>query len=146
MRNYKSTVKKTSPRKKKTSVELPPDKLKEFRKAEKEKEDAQKALFCQWLWDEHGLKGVPEFKFHPTRRWRIDYYFEGRVKIGLEVEGSVFTLGRHTRPQGFMADIEKYNQFSLYNIFLVRTTPSDVKIYDFYIEPNLLNLLKQILL
>lgn len=146
MRNYKSTVKKTSPRKKKTSVELPPDKLKEFRKAEKEKEDAQKALFCQWLWDEHKLKCTPEYKFHPTRRWRIDYYFEGRVKIGLECEGGVFTGGRHTRPQGFMGDIDKYNQFSAFEIYLVRTTPSDWKIYEFYIEPELLKLLKQILL
>lgn len=69
----------------------------------------------------------PEFAFHPARKWRIDFYFEanGR-KVALEVEGGVFTGGRHTRAAGFLGDIEKYNHLAMQQIFLVRCTPSNL--------------------
>lgn len=65
-----------------------------------------------------------EYQFHPNRKWRIDYYFEANgVKVGLEVEGGVWTGGRHTRPKGFLADMEKYNAMACAGILLLRTTP-----------------------
>jgi hypothetical protein len=70
---------------------------------------------------------IAEFRFHPTRRWRIDFYFEanGR-KVGLEVEGGVWTNGRHTRGKGFIKDIEKYNTMSEMGIVLLRVTPDQL--------------------
>ncbi len=70
---------------------------------------------------------VPEYRFHPDRQWRIDFYFEanGR-KVALEVEGGVFTSGRHTRGTGFLGDMEKYNAMAMQQIFLVRCTPGDL--------------------
>lgn len=53
-----------------------------------------------------------EHKFHPTRQWRFDIAFEW-AKIAVEIEGGVFTRGRHTRPMGFIADCEKYNAAAL---------------------------------
>lgn len=69
----------------------------------------------------------PEYKFHPARRWRIDWYFEanGR-KVALEVEGGVWRGGRHTNPAGFMKDMEKYNEMARMGIILLRTTPGNL--------------------
>lgn len=44
-------------------------------------------------------------------------------KIALEVEGGVWTQGRHTRPQGFLGDVDKYNTATLMGWRLFRTTP-----------------------
>ena len=67
---------------------------------------------------------VKEYRFHPQRRWRIDYYFEanGR-KVGLEVEGGVWTGGRHIRGKGFTGDMEKYNAAAGMGITIVRVVP-----------------------
>lgn len=72
---------------------------------------------------------VPEYRFHPKRKWRIDYYFEanGR-KVGLEVEGGVWEKGggRHNRAKGFIADMEKYNAATVAGIQIIRVTPGDL--------------------
>lgn len=74
-----------------------------------------------------GSMGIPmcvsEHKFHPTRNWRFDYAWPEK-RIALEVEGGVFSGGRHTNPNGFMGDMEKYNECVLHGWRLIRTTPS----------------------
>lgn len=79
---------------------------------------------------------VKEFKFHPTRRWRFDYAIPD-YKIALEVEGGVWTRGRHTRPQGFLGDIDKYNTATLMGWRVFRTTPNELY------HTATINLLKQ---
>lgn len=70
---------------------------------------------------------VPEYRFHPTRKWRIDYYFEKNGKrVGLEVEGGIWTGGRHTRAAGFKGDMEKYNAAAAEGIMIIRVTPADL--------------------
>lgn len=53
-----------------------------------------------------------EYKFHPVRKWRFDFAWADR-RIAVEVEGAVWTGGRHTRGSGFTSDCEKYNQAAL---------------------------------
>jgi very-short-patch-repair endonuclease len=65
---------------------------------------------------------VKEFRFHPIRKWRYDYAILEH-KIALEVEGGVWTEGRHTRPRGFLGDIEKYNSGTIMGWMILRTTP-----------------------
>ena len=72
-----------------------------------------------------GVECVKEYKFYPERRWRFDYAIPEH-KIALEVEGGVWTQGRHTRPQGFLGDIEKYNTATLMGWRVFRTTPTDL--------------------
>ncbi len=81
-----------------------------------------------------------EYQFHPERKWRIDFYFEanGR-KVALEVEGGVWTGGRHTRGSGFAGDMEKYNALAMAGILLVRVTP------DTLLKTPTFNMLKQVL-
>ena len=53
------------------------------------------------------LNPIPEFKFHPTRKWRFDYAFPEH-KIAIEIEGGIWIHGRHTRGRGYEKDLEKY--------------------------------------
>lgn len=69
---------------------------------------------------------VPEYKFHPKRRWRIDWFLP-EVNVGIEIEGGIWTHGRHTRPSGFLKDVEKYNIAALMGIKVYRIPHSDLK-------------------
>lgn len=68
---------------------------------------------------------VKEFKFHPVRKWRFDYAIPEH-KIALEVEGGVWTGGRHTSSVGFLNDMEKYNTATLMGWRVFRTTPDEL--------------------
>lgn len=57
--------------------------------------------------------GLPDFQRElafcaPERLWRFDYVI-GRLKLAIEIEGGIFTSGRHTRGSGFQEDLDKYN-------------------------------------
>lgn len=55
--------------------------------------------------------GVPcelEYRFDEDRKWRLDIAWP-TARVGVEVHGSVFTQGRHTRGKGFLADRSKMN-------------------------------------
>jgi hypothetical protein len=69
---------------------------------------------------------VAEYKFHPTRRWRLDWFLPS-VNVGIEIEGGIWIRGRHTRPLGFLRDIEKYNAAALMGIKLYRINHQDLK-------------------
>lgn len=74
-------------------------------------------------------EGLPrpllEHRFHPVRKWRFDYAWPEQ-KVALEVEGGVWTGGRHTRGAGFLKDMEKYNEASAMGWRIVRCQPSDL--------------------
>lgn len=68
---------------------------------------------------------VEEYRFAPPRRWRFDYAWPMQ-KVALEVEGGVFTRGRHTRGKGFMNDMAKYNAATLAGWRVFRVTPDQL--------------------
>ena len=74
---------------------------------------------------ELGLECVREFRFHPVRKWRFDYALPEH-RVALEVEGGVWTGGRHTSSSGFLRDMEKYNTASVMGWRVVRTTPKEL--------------------
>jgi very-short-patch-repair endonuclease len=82
-------------------------------------------LFTSICKKDYGLAVEKEYIFHPTRKWRFDYAIPEH-KIALEVEGGVWTRGRHTRPEGFLGDIEKYNEAALLGWRVFRVTPDDL--------------------
>lgn len=68
---------------------------------------------------------VKEYRFHATRQWRFDYALP-TYRIALEVEGGVWTGGRHTLPVGFLRDMEKYNTATLMGWRVFRCTPKEL--------------------
>lgn len=68
-----------------------------------------------------GLNLVSEFPFAKElrRKFRFDYA-DTEKRIAIELEGGVWTHGRHTRPEGYMNDIEKYNIASALGWTLIR--------------------------
>ena len=81
-------------------------------------------VILKWF-AEHGLFPVAEYRFDDTRKWRFDFAFTD-ARVALEVEGGVWTGGRHTRGSGFVKDIEKYNRAAELGWRIVRTTPSEL--------------------
>ncbi len=82
-------------------------------------------IFTQ-LCTQSGLpKPVPEFRFHPTRKWRFDFAFVDH-KVALEVEGAIWTGGRHTRGKGFTNDMIKYNSAGAMGWIVLRCQPSEL--------------------
>jgi hypothetical protein len=74
---------------------------------------------------------VREHKFHPTRRWRLDFFWASPVNhydLALECEGGTFMArSRHTSKLGFEKDVEKYNEALMHNILVLRATTTHVK-------------------
>lgn len=72
------------------------------------------------------VAGIPEYRFHPTRRWRFDRAWP-QQRVAVEIEGGVFVQGRHTRGPAFEADCEKYAAALVLGWRVLRVTPRQVK-------------------
>lgn len=67
---------------------------------------------------------TPEFRFNPQRKWRADYCWPfATPRVIVEIDGGVFTQGRHTRGKGFIADQQKTNSAQLLGFAVLRYTP-----------------------
>lgn len=51
---------------------------------------------------------VRELRFDTVRRFRFDFAWPSH-RVALEVDGGVWTRGRHTRGKGFITDMTKSN-------------------------------------
>lgn len=100
-----------------------------------------------FLWI-HGIKGptdvVVEHKFHPSRKWKFDFAHPP-TKTAIEIEGGIWTGGRHTRGKGFEGDCEKYNEATLLGWRVFRLTSKTItakeleKIASFIKQQPILN-------
>jgi len=83
---------------------------------------------------------TPEYKFHPTRRWRVDYVFLD-AKLVIEIEGGIWQYGGHNRPRWFIKDMEKYNSLTELGYHLLRYQPTKINYEQI---KNVYNILKGI--
>lgn len=68
----------------------------------------------------------PEYEFaKPLRKWRLDLAWPTCL-VALEIEGGIWTRGRHVRGAGFLKDMEKYNEAALRGWRLLRVTPGQI--------------------
>ena len=73
-----------------------------------------------------------EWPFHPERKWRFDYA-RPDLKIAIEVDGGVFTGGRHSGGVGQVKDMEKCNNACSLGWLVYHITPDDMFDYSFRI-------------
>ena len=66
-----------------------------------------------------------EFKFHPKRKWRADFHLVEKM-ILVEVEGGIWSGGRHTRGKGYLGDMEKYNAATVMGYRVIRFSTEQV--------------------
>lgn len=78
-------------------------------------------------WKAFGIPApIPEYNFCPNRKFRIDYAWP-EILLGMEIEGGIWTRGRHITPKGFLKDIEKYNMMAETGWLLLRYEPKAIK-------------------
>jgi hypothetical protein len=68
---------------------------------------------------------VPEYRFDSKRKWRFDFAWPDQ-RLALEVEGGIWTGGRHGRGKGFQEDCEKYNAATVAGWRVLRVTGGQV--------------------
>ena len=73
----------------------------------------------------NGIAFKREYRFHDVRRWRFDFALTDWW-IAIEVEGGIFTRGRHTRGSGFTSDLLKYNAAVALGWSVLRYTTAQV--------------------
>lgn len=64
---------------------------------------------------------VPEYKFS-ERKFRFDFAWPSE-RVAAEIEGGVWSRGRHTRAAGYEMDLEKYNLAASLEWRVFRYTP-----------------------
>ena len=77
-----------------------------------------------------------EYRFHPVRRWKMDFAWPDRM-VALEIEGGIYTQGRHTRGKGYENDCIKYSTAAVMGWCVIRST------YDMLADGTAFTLLEQ---
>jgi len=54
------------------------------------------------------LAPLREYRFAPPRRFRFDFAWPVQ-RVAVELEGGIWSRGRHVRGKGYETDCEKYN-------------------------------------
>jgi very-short-patch-repair endonuclease len=88
------------------------------------------------LLKEKGISFEREYRFSPPRRFRSDFAILSK-KILIEVEGAIYTGGRHTRGSGYEKDCEKYNLAASLGYIVYRIPTTWIKAND----PNMIQVL-----
>lgn len=71
---------------------------------------------------------VREHKFHPTRKWMLDFAWPDK-KIGIEVQGGIWSgkFGGHTSGTGRMRDMEKSNAATILGWKVIEVSSAHIK-------------------
>lgn len=70
------------------------------------------------------FKPVLEYRFHETRLWRFDVAWPD-YRVAVEIDGGIWSRGRHTRGKGVLGDHEKYNHAASAGWLVFRCTPQN---------------------
>lgn len=78
------------------------------------------------FWNNFGMPcPIPEYRFTPPRKWRLDYAWPD-VKLAIEIEGGVYKYCGHNSISGFIKDIDKYNALTENGWALLRYQPKKI--------------------
>jgi len=68
---------------------------------------------------------VAEHRFHDSRRWRFDFAWPTQF-LAVEIDGAIWTQGRHSRGSGILGDMAKLNAAALAGWRVLRYTPQQM--------------------
>ena len=75
-----------------------------------------------------GIAFTVEYKFHPKRKWRFDFIILRYLQyIGVEIDGGIWTQGRHSRGAGMESDMKKLNEAAIMGYKVLRFSTGMVK-------------------
>lgn len=66
-----------------------------------------------------------ELQFHPTRKWAFDFAWKAE-RVALEIDGAIWTQGRHTRGSGRLGDMEKQSEAAALGWRIIYRTPQNL--------------------
>lgn len=96
---------------------------KERKRAEREKHQAMFAMQLR-------AAGFTNFKrevlFHAKRDWRLDFA-DQQIGLAIEIDGGVYTQGRHTRGDGYTEDCIKLAEATILGWTVLRFTTGQVE-------------------
>lgn len=81
-----------------------------------------------------------EYIFARPRLWRFDFAI-AELRLAIEIEGGIYTSGRHTRGKGYHSDMIKYRTATYLGWDVVRYTPDEVNKAQTYEE--IINFIKK---
>lgn len=96
-------------------------------------ENANAIKFLFFLRAHNINKPDREYKFLESRRFRFDFAWP-EEKIAVEIEGGIWSGGRHTRGKGYQKDMEKYNLAVLEGWRVLRFTPDQINKNETYVN------------
>lgn len=73
----------------------------------------------------HDEDGPCLHSYEHGRNWRCDFAWPD-LRLIVEVEGGLYTQGRHVRPSGFTKDLQKYNEIAAAGWKLLRFSRREV--------------------
>jgi len=83
-------------------------------------------MLKQWFVT-YGLpEPVTEHRFHPTRKWRFDAAIPS-AKVAIEVNGGIWTRGRHMRGSGYIGDRMKINAAQILGWIVLEFATDQIK-------------------
>ena len=74
---------------------------------------------------------MEEYRFHPTRRWRFDFA-RPDIRLAIEIDGGVWSGGRHSGGAGQIKDMEKGNAAVALGWQILHFTPQQAKNNEAY--------------
>lgn len=99
-------------------------------KAKRDADRRKLAAAFEQVWQAlEGPELVAEHRFHPVRNWQADYAHIG-ARVIVELEGGVWTGGRHNRGKGYIEDCRKYNSAAALGWTVFRIATGMVSVDD----------------
>lgn len=68
---------------------------------------------------------VAEYRFHPTRKWRLDWAWVEQ-RLAVEVDGGIWVRGAHGRGIGIQRDQEKGREAAALGWRIIRCQPKEL--------------------
>ena len=66
-----------------------------------------------------------QYQFHPKRKWRFDFAIPS-LKIAIEINGGVWSNGRHSRGSGLVKEYEKMRAAAVLHWYVFAYDPKSI--------------------